>query len=172
MKTDFEEIFPKMLKLELFNQFKIDNSDDKRILQEVYNALSSTEFKTGDIIIKEGDSGDSFYILTDGKVQIFRNTPSGDPIALANLSSDMNIFFGETALIGKDTRSATVKAVTDCKTLKLSGKKFLELCEKEPVLGYRVLLCLARRMSDSIKRVNIDMATLYEALFSEIEDHR
>ncbi|WP_191014733.1 cyclic nucleotide-binding domain-containing protein [Treponema zioleckii] len=172
MKTDFEDFFPKMLKLELFNKFKIDSSDDKRILKEVYDALSSTEFKTGDIIIKEGDSGDSFYILTDGKVQIFRNTPSGDPIALANLSSDMNIFFGETALIGKDTRSATVKAVTDCKTLKISGKKFLELCEKEPVLGYRVLLCLARRMSDSIKRVNIDMATLYEALFSEIEDHR
>ncbi len=170
MQISFEDFFPKILKLELFNKFKIDSIDDKRILQKVYDSFSRADFKAGDIIIKEGDFGDSFYILTEGKVRIFRNTPSGDPIALANLTSDMHVFFGETALIGKDTRSATVKAITDCKTLKLSGKKFLELCEKEPVLGYRVLLCLSRRLRSTIKRVNLDMATLYEALFSEIED--
>ena len=80
----------------------------------------------------------------------------------------MNIFFGETALISDDTRNATVSALTDCRILVLSSKKFHEMCKKEPVLGYRVLTVLANRMAQTIRNVNRDKATLYEALFNEI----
>ena len=112
---------------------------------------------------------DDFYILYSGKVHISRKTPAGDEIALADLSHEMNIFFGETALISDDPRTATVKALTDCKCIALSSTKFLEVCDKEPLLGYRVLLKLAQRMAKTIRDTNSDKATLYEALFSEIE---
>ena len=120
------------------------------------------------MIIKEGDVGENFYILTLGNVQVLRNTMAGDKIALANLSADMGFFFGETALIGSDKRGATVVALTDCRTITITGKRFKELCETEPILGYRVMLCLAKRMSSTIKKTNSDMATLYEALFDEV----
>ena len=81
----------------------------------------------------------------------------------------MNIFFGEAALIGQDTRSASVVATTDCHTIVLSGEKFLELAEKEPVFGYRVTLRIARRMAATIRKSNRDKSTLYEALLSEVE---
>lgn len=164
-----EKILPKLLKIQLFLDFKINNEDDRRILTEVYKNLKQKNFKKGDVIIKEGDDGDEFFILYSGTVQVLRKTPAGDIIALANLDSDQNIFFGEAALIGTDKRTATVKAITDCSTIVLSGKKFNELCEKEPVFGYRVLLCLAKRMSKTIQDTNSDKATLYEALFNEIE---
>lgn len=122
MMDDFETILPKLVKIQLFSDFHIDNEEDKRILKTVYENITLQAFKKGDVIIKEGDHGDSFYILYDGKVQVLRNTMAGDTIALAILSAEQNIFFGETALISKDERSATVKALTDCKTLVLSGK--------------------------------------------------
>ena len=118
---------------------------------------------------KEGEHGDEFFILYDGSVRVQRNTPAGDVIALAKLTSEMNIFFGETSLISSDTRTATVLASTECKCIVLSGKHFLEVCDKEPLLGYRVLLHLAKRMSQTVRNTNSDKATLYEALFSEIE---
>ena len=172
MKLDFDECLPKLVKFEIFNKFDINKEEDKRILRVVYDNLVEKEFKTGEKIISEGDVGDSFYILVSGRVKVFRNTPSRDLIALGNLDSDMHIFFGETALLGSEPRTATVIADSDCRTLVLSGKKFNAICEKEPVFGYRTLLCLSRRMNASIKKLNSDMATLYEALFREIEGDR
>jgi len=166
---NFDKILPKLINIELFSDFSSEDENDRRILKLVYENLSIKNFKRGDIIIKEGDYGDLFYILYSGDVQVQRNTPAGDVIALANLSSEQNIFFGETALISDDTRSATVRATSDCSCIILSSKKFLSICDKEPLLGYRVLLHLARRMSQTIRNTNSDKATLYEALFSEIE---
>lgn len=167
--NNFDEVLQRLVKIELFSDFNPNNDNDRRIMQLVYDNMTIKNFKEGDVIIKEGDYGDSFYILHKGSVQVMRNTPAGDIIALANLNADMNIFFGETALISDDTRSATVKADSDGEVIVLSSKRFLALCDKEPLLGYRVLLHLAQRMSQTIRNTNSDKAALYEALFSEIE---
>ena len=166
---DFETVLPKLIKIELFSDFDAANENDRRIMKLVYDSMTIKNYKKGDTIIKEGERGDEFFILYEGKVRIQRNTPAGDVIALATLTSEMNIFFGETSLISSDTRSATVLASSECKCIVLSGKHFLEICDKEPLLGYRVLLHLAKRMSQTVRNTNNDKATLYEALFSEIE---
>lgn len=167
---DFDEILPKLVKITLFKDFDPENERDRSVLKVVYENLVIRHYKKGEVIIKEGDTGDEFYILTEGGVHVSRLTPAGDVIALADLDSSMNIFFGETALISNDTRNATVTARTDCRILVLSSKKFHELCKIEPVLGYRVLTVLANRMAQTIRNVNRDKATLYEALFNEISE--
>ena len=165
----FEEVLPKLVKIQLFTDFKIENENDCRILREVYDSMTIENYQKGDVIIEEGKIGDDFYILYSGKVHISRKTPAGDEIALADLTSEMNIFFGETALISDDPRTATVRALADCRCIALSSTKFLAVCDKEPLLGYRVLLKLAQRMAKTIRDTNSDKATLYEALFNEIE---
>ena len=165
----FEEVLPKLVKIQLFSDFNAENENDRRILRAVYDSMIIENYQKGDVIIEEGKIGDDFYILYSGEVHISRKTPAGDKIALADLSSDMNIFFGETALISDDPRTATVQALTDCRCIALSSTKFLDVCDKEPLLGYRVLLKLAQRMAKTIRDTNSDKATLYEALFSEIE---
>ena len=169
MDDKFEEVLPKLVKIQLFSDFNIDNENDCRILRAVYDSMVIENYQKGDVIIEEGKIGDDFYILYKGEVHISRKTPAGDKIALADLSSDMNIFFGETALISDDPRTATVQALTDCRCIALSSTKFLDVCDKEPLLGYRVLLKLAQRMAKTIRDTNSDKATLYEALFNEIE---
>ena len=169
MDDKFEEVLPKLVKIQLFSDFNIDDENDCRILRAVYDSMVSENYQKGDVIIEEGKIGDDFYILYKGEVHISRKTPAGDKIALADLSSDMNIFFGETALISDDPRTATVQALTDCRCIALSSTRFLDVCDKEPLLGYRVLLKLAQRMAKTIRDTNSDKATLYEALFSEIE---
>ena len=165
----FEEVLPRLVQIQLFSDFSADNENDCRILRAVYDSMTIENYQKGDVIIEEGKIGDDFYILYSGKVHISRKTPAGDTIALADLTSDMNIFFGETALISDDPRTATVQALTDCRCIALSSTKFLDVCDKEPLLGYRVLLKLAQRMAKTIRDTNSDKATLYEALFNEIE---
>src|SRR5574344_2026840 len=104
------EILEHLVKLEIFSDFAKDTEDNKRILNKICGLLSVQEFKAGDEIIKEGDIGDTLYILFKGKVQVQRNTPSKERFAVVNLTSDMNVFFGEIALIDNDKRSASVVA--------------------------------------------------------------
>ena len=167
-EINIDEVLAKLVKIALFEDFDVTSENDKRILKAVYENTKIKNYKAGEVIIKEGDTGDEFYILSSGSVHISRNTPAGDSIALADLDASMNIFFGETALISNDTRSATVSALTDCRLIVLSSRKFHEICREEPVLGYRVLTVLARRMAKTIRDTNRDKATLYEALFNEI----
>lgn len=166
---DFELILQKLVRIPLFSDFKTCREEDSRILRTVYGNFMFREFRAGDTIIREGELGDYFYILYEGEVQVLHDTMAGDTIALADLTAEQNIFFGEAALIGSDVRSATVKAVKDCKTIIISGKKFHTLCEKEPILGFRVFYALARRMASTLKITNTDKAVLYEALLDEVE---
>ena len=139
------------------------------MLRTVYGNLTIKTFKAGQTIIREGENGDSFFILYSGEVLVSSMTPSGDSIALATVSDTQNIFFGETSIIGNDVRSATVTAKTQCNTLIISGKKFSQLCDAEPVLGYRVLSVLAKRLANTVREINHDKVILYQALCNEIK---
>ncbi len=164
----FENFLPRLLKIPLFSAFDVSQPEDKEILKKLYESFSTKNFKKGKIIINEGEEGDIFYILHSGKVHIFRNTLSGDQISLAHLSSEQNISFGETALIGLDTRTASIMAESDCSTINLSGNDFHKLCEKYPVLGYKVLRQLSTKLLKTVNELNKDKAALYETLFDEI----
>ncbi len=167
-KSNFEEVLPRLASIALFKSFNPENENDRRILKVVYDHVSIKYYKAGEVIIREGDVGDEFYILSTGRVHISKSTLSGDNLALADLDADMNVFFGETALISNDQRTATVTALTDCRLIVLKKSSFDEICEGEPVFGYKVLKVLAARMSGTIRSVNRDKAVLYEALFNEI----
>ncbi|MDC0255778.1 cyclic nucleotide-binding domain-containing protein, partial [Bacteriovoracales bacterium] len=78
------------------------------------------EFGEGDYIFRQGDKGDSFYILKEGKVEILTESDEGQTKSiLATLGAGE--FFGEIALFKDITRTASVKAIR--KTIALSIEK-------------------------------------------------
>jgi CRP-like cAMP-binding protein len=77
-------------------------------------------FEEGDYIFKQGDYGDSFYILKEGKVEILTESQNGQTKnILATLGAGE--FFGEIALFKDITRTASVKSIK--KTVALSIEK-------------------------------------------------
>ncbi len=164
-----EEILERLSHIELFSDFNnIHDSNTRRVLTKLASCLSIENIKSGQIIISEGLEGDALYILYEGKVQVLRNTLSNEPFAVVNLSAEQNIFFGEIALIDNDTRSASVKALTDCRVLRLTGKDFISLCEEEYIFGYKVMFRIAARLAQSLRRSTSDALTLYQALLDEV----
>ena len=96
--------------------------------------------------------------------------PSNDEFAVVNLTKEQNVFFGEVALIDHDKRSASVVALTDCKTLTLTSDDFISVCETDPYFGYKVLLRIAKRLSGSLRRSTSDTLAIYQALIDEVEN--
>lgn len=97
-------------------------------LSQVADSLVSQEFKDGDVIIRQGDSGDSFYIVESGEVVCHRkNFGQAEPVLVKKIGPGG--YFGERALILRDTRAATVSASGGgaTKVLKMENAAFNRL---------------------------------------------
>ncbi len=165
----FDEMVAKLHKFDLFSDFNPENELDKVAFEKIIQMLTVKEFSKGDAIITEGDLGDSLYMLLAGSVRILRNTPSNEQFAVVNLSAEYNVFFGEIAIVDEDKRSATVMALTDCKTLTINRHDFHKLCQEEPAIGIRIALRISKRICASLRKANSDITTLYQALLEEVE---
>ena len=88
-------------------------------------------YKPGDTIIKEGDPGSDAYYIIDGRVEVYKRSLTGD-ITLAKL--EKGSIFGEMSLIDKMPRSASIKAATEVRLLKINPEYFTtEINKSSPV---------------------------------------
>ncbi len=81
----------------------------------VLDALKLIRTRPGEAVLRQGDAGQSFYVLARGEVRVTRTGDSGEGILLATLHD--GAIFGEMALVSAAPRSATVTAATDCDLL-------------------------------------------------------
>ncbi len=101
-------------------------------LQTMFMTMEAVAYKEGDNVIKQGEEGDYFYIISNGKCQVVRETPNkpeGVPLATLNEGDS----FGEEALISSAKRNATIKMLTDGTLMRLSKSDFDTLL-KEPLM--------------------------------------
>lgn len=149
--------------------FLFQNLEDREI-EQVIDRTSPREFPAGSEIIREGESGDSMYIMISGEVEITKqltlvldkDTPKER--VMIRLKADDGVYFGEMSLLEQDTRSATVTALTDCKLLELNHQDFLELIRLDTVMGVKLLLHLAQLLSRHLRKTNQDVVKLTTAL--------
>ena len=103
-------------------------------IQAIFLRLQRTPFRAGEVVIKQGDEGDYFYIMVSGKCVVTRETPlNREGIKLAELS--VGDTFGEEALIAEAKRNATVTMLTDGVLMRLNKQDFRELMN-EPLLQW------------------------------------
>lgn len=101
-------------------------------IQAIFTSLEDIEVKLGDVIIKQGDPGDYFYIVKSGRCMVTRRMPGQDKdIKLAELEAGTS--FGEEALISDAERNATIVMLSNGVLSRLSKEQFLTLLN-EPML--------------------------------------
>jgi CRP-like cAMP-binding protein len=103
-------------------------------IQALFMRMERVNCKAGDVIIKQGDEGDFFYVITRGKCVVTRETPlNREGIRLAELGVGES--FGEEALVADARRNATVAMQTDGTLMRLAKADFQELLN-EPLLRW------------------------------------
>lgn len=101
-------------------------------IEELLHQLEPVVVRAGDVIIRQGDQGDYFYMIDDGIGLVTRNPDNDeDSIEIAELNKGDT--FGEAALISDNPRNATVSMMTDGLLLRLSKDSFIKLLT-EPTL--------------------------------------
>jgi CRP/FNR family cyclic AMP-dependent transcriptional regulator len=139
----------------------------------ILSIAKRVNFSAGEVIVKEGDIGDTMYIMMEGSVEVIKS------LVLSGLDDEReeeknkvftkleaidHAVFGEIALLDAMKRTATIKAVTECTLYEIRKDDFLALAEDNYELGYRIALNLARIVSARLRRADEETIKLTTAL--------
>ncbi len=137
-------LIEKVLVLKSLNLFK---ETPENILADLAPLMKELQIEQGTEIFKEGDTGDSMYIIQQGNIRIHKGNTT-----LAVLK-DKEVF-GELSLLDADTRSASATADTDCILYKIDQEPFYELMDERPEVakGFIKILCQRLRIMNEKSR--------------------
>lgn len=139
-------------------------------------------YAPGTAIFREGDQGDALYVLGQGLVKLLKIDLVGHEKTLAILQSPE--FFGEMAVVGRSTRSATALAVTPVTAFVLFSDEFTRLMAEYPAISLNVTTTLATRLrsmgdeaqvlsfKDAQGRVAYVLLRLYRSGLIDLEERR
>ena len=103
-------------------------------IQTIFMRLQRVNYNAGDVVIQQGNEGDYFYVISDGRCMVTRETPLNDEgINLAELA--VGDTFGEEALLSEAKCNATITIQTDGTLMRL-GKDDFQALLKEPMLEW------------------------------------
>ena len=107
-------------------------------------------YKDGEIIIKQGTTGDCLYVIQKGRVEVIKEQ-GGAEIKVAELGETE--FFGEMGLFEKDVRSCTIKALGEATVMTIDKKNFYQSIHKDSSLAYRLLEKMSNRLREADKKI-------------------
>lgn len=101
-------------------------------IQALFERFEEVPMKSGQIIIRQGEPGDYYYVIKQGRCRVVRKPGEQQPmVALADLAEGDG--FGEEALLSDAPRNATIAALSDGTLMRLAKADFVKLL-KEPML--------------------------------------
>ncbi len=111
-------------------------------------------YKDGDVVFRQGDPGDTLFVVQHGQVELFYRHEDGVEVALTVLQP--GDIFGQIALFRSCPRTVTAVTRGQCRILTLSREAFLSRIHEDPSLAYQAL----KRLSERIDRLQREMAQL------------
>ncbi len=145
---------------------------DEEELRQVLKIARPVQFPRGKVILKEGETGETLYIIAEGAVEVSktlvmmggREDVQDREKILTKLSAEDHAIFGEVALFEQSKRTATVVALTDCRMLEISKSDFLRLAEENPRIGYRITRNIVQLLCSRLRKTDEDTIKLTTAL--------
>lgn len=116
----------------------------------------------GEYIVHQGEAGDCMFVVQSGEVEVIRRD-GGREFCLAILGEGE--FFGEMALVERDVRTASVRALGEAHVLTLDKASFLRQVHNDPSLAFRLL----EKMSRRIRELNDRLINMSSSLLDDVE---
>ena len=129
-----------MKKVELFQS--LSDSECERLV----SLVDTLPFANGEVLCREGEAGDSFFIIRSGIVVVLIRGANGVLSEVARLS--VGQFFGEMSLLTGENRSATVVAEGDVEVVRVSKQEFASIIQADSELAGKLAIVLEKRLAD------------------------
>jgi CRP/FNR family cyclic AMP-dependent transcriptional regulator len=109
--------------------------------------LKVINFKAGDLLFKEGDKGFAFYIIQEGKVEVFKTSEEGKKVVIGTVESGQPL--GEFAFVTQSPRSASARVVADGFAIEVSADAYKKLFAELPEWASAIIESLIERLKST-----------------------
>ena len=128
-------------------------------LAKVAEIAVRRDVAAGDVLFREGSSGDEMYVVVSGTVRISKDIPGAGEEALTLLGP--GTYFGEMAAIDDAPRSADAVAHTACALLAIRRDDLDRLMFLDKDLAYALLWAFVRTLSSRLRETNEKLRTFF-----------
>jgi CRP/FNR family transcriptional regulator len=137
--------------VELFARTPMFRELSRRDLEQLAQVAVPRTYGRGQVVFRQGDHGDTCYVVRTGSVRVTHDHTDGRTITLAELRpGDM---FGELAMFDSESRSATVQALEDTTALALLAGDMRRMLLQHPHIAVNMLKWLADRLRAANERI-------------------
>lgn len=126
-------------KLEMLRRVPLLEGLGRKELEEVGRLCDEVDLPAGRVLMREGESGDEFFLILEGTVRVDRGGAT-----VATLGPGQ--FLGEIALVDHGPRTASATCETACRLLVLGHREFNSVMASSQEIRTRVLTALAQRV--------------------------
>jgi len=128
-----------------------------KVLEE---AVHRRTYQPGETVFVETEPGAGMYVIQSGHVDIIRHHKSETPLLLAEL--EHGEFFGEMALLGDTSRSATAIARERSELIGFFHPDLLEIIKLHPQIGAKIALGLSRTLAERLRYTNDQLREIWD----------
>jgi CRP/FNR family cyclic AMP-dependent transcriptional regulator len=137
-----------------------------RILERVVHIRT---YQTDQSVFLETEPGAGIYVIRSGRVEIVLNYKTEHPLSLAEL--EPGDFFGEMALLGYTSRSATAVAREPSELIGFFHPDLIEILNVHPSMGAKISLGLAKTLAERLRYTNLQLRSIWEVRESPDRAH-
>lgn len=124
---------------------------DRQIMR-LADRMVERNYAAGDLIVKQGQGGEGFYVLISGKAEATRERSDGEKVLVNNFGP--TDYFGELALLDEDgVRTASIVAVEPTTCLVLTRWDFLATLRQDADMAVEILQEMARRFRIALNQL-------------------
>ena len=138
-------------RIELLQGMSVFGGIREEMLARLLGRARTVDVKTGEFFFREGETGNSAFVLEKGRVAIVK-TWKGEEYFLRSLGA--GDCFGEVALMDFFPRSASVAASEDCRAIEFHGHDLLELAKEDMEQFSIVYMNIGRDLARRLREAN------------------
>jgi small-conductance mechanosensitive channel/CRP-like cAMP-binding protein len=129
-------------------------------LTRVANSMQPLPFEAGRTVVRQGDEGDTFFLVSRGRVGVWVSDGRGDGQQVATMGRGQ--CFGEMSLLTGARRTATVRTLEDAELLVLGKAEFRDILLANPKVAESLSLILTLRQKDYESALARERSTAYQ----------
>ena len=141
-----------MLEIEQVKEIKLFQDLTVTEIERILGIARLQDFKTGETIIRENETGKELYVVIDGTVRISKVIPTGERVTFTLLKRGQ--FFGELSLLTQKAHSATAEALENTRVMVINKTDFEKFVEVAPQAGFKILRAIICEISELLKQMN------------------
>ena len=127
---------------------------------EITHIIDILKFNPGDIIFREGETGDAWFTLYKGEVEVLKQSESGDKVIKA---IGPHSCFGEIAVLDGLPRSATIRVAKESVVFRIPLDKFTTLINSNDLVAYKLIKQMAIMLANRQRASTLALSKLLRA---------